>query len=185
MSDYTEEVEATEENTNPTSDAPEVESSLHISKENITYRTYGTFDDKGLPTDTAVRRQSADGKTWEALEAAGKTRLVENTFVWYTLLDEAGFAELILDPEQRLAIINKGLNSIQTAAANQTQADFDKDSNQYVTNEQTIDLRDVLNEPIQKRNLSPVQKMQGMIKSLSADQIALLMAQLQAQAAGV
>jgi hypothetical protein len=160
------------------------ESSLHISKENIIYRTYGSLDEKGLPVGTAVRRQSADGKVWEEMEKAGKTRLVENTFIWYTLLDEAGFGELVPDAEQRLAIINKGINALQTAAANQTQVDFDKEAGQYTTNDELIDLRDAINEPISKRGQSPLQKASNVIKSLSPEMQAQLLAQLMAQLNG-
>ena len=164
-----EEVEATEENTAPVADAPaESTSSANVTKENIVYRTYGSLDDKGQPIGTAVRRQSQDGSVWEQMEKDGKTRLVENTFIWYTLTNEEGFADLVPDADQRLAIINKGINALQTARANQTQADFDKEAGQYVTSDQIVDLIDVINEPISKRGQSPLQKALGTLKTLNA-----------------
>ncbi len=154
------------------------DSSVNISKENIIYRTYGLLDEKGLPTQTAVRRQSADGSVWEELEKAGKTRLVENTYIWYTLLNEEGFADLVPDADQRLAIINKGINALQTAAANQTQVDFDKEAGQYTTNDQTVDLIDAINTAISKRGQNPLQKALGNVKTLSAADKAAFMAAL-------
>ena len=145
------------------------DSSVNVTKENIIYRTYGLLDEKGLPTDTAVRRQSADGKVWEELEKAGKTRLVENTYIWYTLTNEEGFADLVPEADQRLAIINKGINALQTAAANQTQVEFDKEAGQYVTNDQIVDLIEAINAPISKRGQSPLQKALGSLKTLSAN----------------
>ena len=145
------------------------DSSVNVTKENIIYRTYGLLDEKGLPTDTAVRRQSADGKVWEELEKAGKTRLVENTYIWYTLTNEEGFADLVPEADQRFAIINKGINALQTAAANQTQVEFDKEAGQYVTNDQIVDLIEAINAPISKRGQSPLQKALGSLKTLSAN----------------
>lgn len=164
-------------------DTGAVSSSLHVTTENIDYRTYGKLDEKGEPKDTAVRKQSADGETWKALEESGLTKLVENTFIWYTLQAEEGFSELVPDADQRLAIINKGLTSIQTATANQTMGKWDKESASFVTNGETIDLREAINEPINKRNMSPVQKAAAQFKALSPDNKAQLMALLQAQLA--
>ena len=170
--DTPEEVEATEENTNPldanANATPESTSSANVTKENIIYRTYGSLDDKGQPVGTAVRRQSQDGSVWEQMEKDGKTRLVENTFIWYTLTNEEGFSDLVPDADQRLAIINKGINALQTARANQTQVDFDKEAGQYVTNDQIVDLIDAINEPISKRGQSPLQKALGTLKTLNA-----------------
>lgn len=164
-----EEAVATEENTNPEQNVPtESASSANVTKENIIYRTYGSLDDKGQPVGTAVRRQSQDGSVWEQMEKDGKTRLVENTFIWYTLTNEEGFADLVPDADQRLAIINKGINALQTARANQTQVDFDKEAGQYVTNDQVVDLIDAINEPISKRGQSPLQKALGTLKTLNA-----------------
>jgi hypothetical protein len=167
-----EEVEVTEENTNSAQNVPaenvENTSSANVTKENIIYRTYGTLDEKGQPVGAAVRRQSQDGAVWEQMEKDGKTRLCENTYIWYTLTNEEGFADLVPDMDQRLAIINKGINALQTARANQTQADFDKEAGQYVTNDQIVDLIDAINEPISKRGQSPLQKALGTLKTLNA-----------------
>ena len=57
---------------------------------------------------------------------------------------------------------------MQTARANQTQADFDKEAGQYVTNDQIVDLIDAINEPISKRGQSPLQKALGTLKTLNA-----------------
>ena len=164
-----EEVEILEENTAPIiSASTESTSSANVTKENIIYRTYGLLDEKGQPVGAAVRRQSQDGAVWEQMEKDGKTRLCENTYIWYTLTNEEGFTDLVPDADQRLAIINKGINALQTARANQTQADFDKEAGQYVTNDQIVDLIDAINEPISKRGQSPLQKALGTLKTLNA-----------------
>lgn len=159
------------------------QNSLHVTTENIDYRTYGSLNEKGEPDKEVVRRQSADGETWKELESKGLVKLVENTFTWYTLQSEDGFAELVPDAEQRVAIINKGLNAIQTATANQTMVKWDKESASYVTNGETIDLREAINEPINRRNMTPVQKVASQLKALSVDQRTQLMQMLQAQLA--
>lgn len=155
------------------------QNSLHVSTENVTYRTYGSYGEDGKIKSAKVRRQSSDGKVWEALERAGETNLAENTFVWYTLLDEEGFVALVPSPEQRLAILNKGLNAIQTAEANQTQAETNEDNTEYVTNGQTIDLHEAINEPINKRGLTTMQKLANQLSGCSIMEQLQLIAQLQ------
>ena len=152
---------------------------LHVSSESVSYRTYGSYGDDGKIKGAKVRRQSNDGKVWAALEEAKETNLAENSYVWYTLLDEAGFSELVPSPDQRLAIINKGLNALQTAYANQTQSETNEDNTEYVTNGQIIDLREAINEPINKRSQSPVQKLTNQFSALSTEQQLQLIAQLQ------
>ena len=99
-----EEVEILEENTAPIiSASTESTSSANVTKENIIYRTYGSLDEKGQPVGAAVRRQSQDGAVWEQMEKDGKTRLCENTYIWYTLTNEEGFTDLVPDAYQRLA----------------------------------------------------------------------------------
>ena len=173
------------------------ESSVHITTNSVTYRTYGVFDEKGQvkgvkTANPSVLSQTATGKNWDEAEKNGATRLNENAFKFYTLNDIAGFETLIPSPEQRLYIVQKGIDAVQTAAANAAQTEMkDKaskdDPDEFFYDGETIDLREALNTPPKRKNLSDEDKFMKAVGVLNPDKVlAMLEAykrQLEAQSA--
>ena len=144
------------------------DSSANVTTSLTTYRQYGKFDEqgqaKGIKTDKpAILSQTQSGKNWEGQEANGAVVLSENQFKFYTLTDESAFQTLVVDPTQRLYIIQKGLDATQSAAANKLMADVqDKtskdDPDVFVYNGDTVDLHEAINTPPQKKFLSDEEK---------------------------
>jgi hypothetical protein len=176
--------------------ATENTSSAHITTELVTYRTYGAFDANsqavGVKEDGApggkpsVQSQSNDGKNWAAAEKRGATVLTENAFKFYKLNDIQGLADLIPDPEQQLYIIQKGIDAVQTSAANKAQIEVEEkaskdDPDVFSNNGETIDLREALNTPPQRRNLTDEQKFIKAVGVLSPDKLLAMMENLKKQ----
>ena len=164
-----------------------------ISTTLVEYRTYGVVDAKGNfvgvdAKNPSVLSQTATGKNWEAAQKAGATALNTNQFKFYSLSDESALSTLVADPKQRLYIIQKGLDAIQTAAANRLQTELqekkDKDeADQYMYNDETIDLREAINRPPEKKNLTPMEKFERALGVIPQDQLAAFMAELQSKIA--
>jgi hypothetical protein len=200
MSDSVEVIDAVTADATST-EAPVASSTKNVSVETRTYRSYGVVvtDDKGKEVFKALgekdangvakilpspvyRQSTADGKAWKSAEDAGNLKLSENNFLFYTLENEEGFAELVPDAEQRLYILNKGLSALQTQKANQKQAELTEDETAFAYNDETIDLRDAVNESPKKKNLTGLQKISRDLDGLSeADRLKLmeLLAQMQ------
>jgi len=182
------------------------ESSAHISANLVTYRTYGAFDSQGLAMGVkkekvknpdgsfarnpdgsfvfdvvpdgkpAVQSETQTHKNWEGSEANGATILAENAFKFYTLSDLAGFDTLVPSDTQRLYIIQKGIDALQSAAANRIQTELQEkndksDPDVYVHNGETIDLREALNTPPQKKALTQEEKLERMIGVMEPDKM--------------
>lgn len=133
----------------------------NVSTSMVTYRTYGAVDATGKAVgvkkgkgkvaeefegNPAILSQTQTGKNWEAAEEKGATILNQNQFKFYTLSAESAFPTLVPDETQRLYIIQKGLDALQTAAANRLQTELQEkkakeDPDVYMYNEDTIDLR--------------------------------------------
>ena len=165
-----------------------------ISTTMVEYRTYGQVDAKGNfvgvgeAKNPSVLSQTATGKNWEAAQKAGATALNTNQFKFYSLSDESALETLVPDYKQRLYIIQKGLDAIQTAAANRLQTELqekkDKDeADQFMYNDETIDLREAINRPPEKKNLTPMEKFERALGVIPQDQLAAFMAELQAKIA--
>jgi hypothetical protein len=173
-------------------------SSANLTTELVTYRTYGAFDansqavgvkeDKTLGGKPSVQSQSNDGKNWQAAEARGATVLNENAYRFYKLNSIAGFHDLVPDAEQQVYIIQKGIDAIQTSAANRLQMELEEkkgkdDPDVFANNGETIDLREYINTPPQRRNLTDEQKFLKAVSVISPDKVAAMIAALQAQLA--
>jgi hypothetical protein len=171
-----------------------------ISTTTVEYRTYGAVDDKGafagtkkskegvvtLEGNPSVLSATATGKNWDNAEKNGATLLNKNEFKFYIISDEAALPSLVADAAQRLYIIQKGLDAIQTAAANRLQTDLvekkDKsEADAYMYNDDTIDLREAINRPPEKKNLSPEEKFSRAVSTIAPDVLAKLLADLQAK----
>jgi hypothetical protein len=171
-------------------------SSVGVTVETKAYRTYGVLDEKGNPSavkkdkdgvtktidEPIIAQQTADGKSWARFEEDGNTKLSENNFKFYTVETIDGFLELITDDTLRIYYINRGLTAVQTAKANQYQKEFDESTKEFVYSDETIDMRDLLNEAPKRAKLSDVQKVARDVSALAPEErdklIALLLAQL-------
>jgi hypothetical protein len=170
-------------------------SSANLTTEVVTYRTYGAFDansqatgvkeDGSLGGKPSVQSQSNDGKNWTAAEKRGAVVLNENAYRFYKLQNLEGFETLVPDSEQRLYIVQKGIDAIQTAAANRKQVELQEknskdDPDVFAYNNETIDLRDDINTPPQRRNLTDEQKFLKAIGTLEASKALKLLEQFKA-----
>jgi len=172
------------------------ESSANINTNLTTYRQYGEFDEKGQAKGKnspkpAILSQTQTGKNWEGQEKDGAVVLTENAFKFYTLTDESAFFTLVADATQRVYIIQKGLDAIQSAAANKLMAEVkDKTSkdepDEFVYNGDTIDLHEAINTPPQKKFLTDEEKFMRAISIMDPNKVAAMLEQfkrnLQAQA---
>ena len=178
----------------------ESESSAHLTTTHVTYRTYGAFDEKGqakgakkdkdgnliVEGTPSVLSQTQTGKNWEEAEKRGATILNQNQYKFYTLADLAGFDTLVPSAEQRLFIVQKGLDALQTAAANSYQTETkDKNSkddpDEFVYNEDTIDLREAINTPPKRKNLSDEEKFMKAVGGLNPDKLQSMLDMLKKQ----
>ncbi len=173
-------------------EAPSEQSSAHITTDSVKFRTYGAYDSEGKPvgvdadgkptaTKPSTSRETNDNKGWDAQEKKGATLLSENEYRWYNLLHEEGFADLVPDAEQRLYIIQKGLDQLQTAAVNAAQNEVDENTKQLLNNGITIDLREAINTPPSRRVLTDEQKFLKTINAIGKDKALSLLEALKAQ----
>ena len=184
------------------------DSSAHITGTLVTYRTYGAFDENGKAKNVkktkkkdsegneieevayeglpSVLSQTQTGKNWEEAEKRGATVLAENAHKFYTLVSLDGFETLIPDEAQRLYVVQKGMDAIQTAAANQAQMEFEEknskdDPDVFVNNGVTIDLREALNTPPKRKNLTDEEKFMKAVGALPQDKVKAMLAAFAAQ----
>jgi len=155
-----------------------------LSQEKVTYRGYAKFDEKGVITDFQAKGESAKNAAWDKLEKSGYTLLNSNEFVKYTVNSDEGFQLLIPELEQRLYIVQAGLNYLQNSKANgfmQERQEGAGNENSPKYNDQVIDLREAINEPPSKRALTNDQKLERLVKQmgLSPDEMSLMFAELQ------
>lgn len=157
-----------------------------LSTEKVTYRGFAKFNDKGEITETRAAAE-AQAKTpdgvpvnWQKLLDNGWTQLNENEFIRYTVKTESGFHMLVPSEEQRLYIIQSGLNYIQNAKANSAMVALKEGTTEPESNMETIDLREGINEPPSRRSLSDQQKLEKLLAglNLSKEQKAALLLSL-------
>jgi hypothetical protein len=178
------------------------DSSMHITTSPATYRTYGAFDADGKARGVKkTKKKDADGqefeevayeglpsvlaetatkKNWDEAEKRGATVLTENAYKFYSLSDLAGFDTLIPSAEQRLYIIQRGMDVIQNAAVAAFQTELEEknskdDPDVYSHNGETIDLRGSLNTP-RRKNLSDEEKFMKAVGSLPQEKVLAMLA---------
>jgi hypothetical protein len=159
-----------------------------LSTEKVTYRGFAKFDDKGKISEVNAKAESGqknekgEPKNWAIMTEKGYTQLNENEFVRYTVKSEEGFALLVPDEQQRLYIVQAGLNYIQNSKANGFMVELEEDGVTPSSNGKTIDLKEAINEPPSKRSLSPQEKLLKTINSmgLTKEQAIALFQQLAA-----
>lgn len=152
-----------------------------LSTEKSTYKAFVKFTDKGDVDTINVKAESANQENWKKLTAAGLTEWNTNEFIRYVVHTKAGFDLLVPSEEQQIYIIQAGLNYIQNAKANAIASEKDEtNENNPAHNQETIDLREYINKPPEKRSLTDQQKLERLVKSmgLSADEMQNMFAQL-------
>ena len=155
-----------------TATAAVIDSTGALSTEKNTYRKYvklGTSEKKVQAEAQAKDSKTGLSKNWQALEDAGYTVFSENEFVRYTVKSEDGFASLVPDEAQRVYIIQCGLNYLQNAKANgymdEVQENTPEPTPSY--NQETIDLREAINEPPTRKSLTDMEKLMKTLAALN------------------
>lgn len=152
-----------------------------LTTEKVTYRAYVKLTDKGEIDSLVAKAESANKSNWTKLEAAGNVQWSQNEFTRYIVQSDEGFKLLVPDEAQRLYIVQAGLNYVQNSKANAYMVERKEgDENSPAYNDQTIDLKEAINEPPSKRALTDQQKLERLVKSmgLSADQMNVMFAEL-------
>jgi len=151
-----------------------------LTTEKVTYRGYAKVNEKGELEGYQAKAEVANQVNWKKMEAAGNTLINTNEFTRYILKTMKGFELLVPSEEQRLYISQAGLNYIQNSKANGYMNDFAEDKITPVNNDQTIDLREGINDPPQKRALTDQEKLERLVKSmgLSAEDMQKMFADL-------
>jgi hypothetical protein len=162
-----------------------IETTGALTTEKFTSRKYvklGT-DDKGntIVTDTKIQTEAqakvTDPKSdkigmavnWAKLEEAGYTLFSENEFVRYTVKSVEGFQHLIPAEDQQVYIIQAGLNYIQNAKSNKLMDETIEGAPEPTpaSNQETIDLRESINEPPTRKLLTDMEKLQKLLSGLN------------------
>lgn len=151
-----------------------------LTTEKQTYRAYVSFETdangKTVIKEFTAKAETAkkDSKTglsenWQKLEDKGYTLLSENEFIKYTVKDETGFHALVPDTTQRTYIIQCGLNYIQNAKANAKMAELQDGTPEPTAayNQETIDLREAINEPPSRKSLTDLEKLERLLAGLN------------------
>lgn len=192
----------------PVSESSSSDSSAHITTTLTTYRSYGGFDENGKARNVKKSKvKNADGtetetlsyeglpsvlsetqtkKNWDEAEKRGATVLNENAYKFHTLVSLDGFETLVSSPEQRLYIIQKGIDALETAAANSYQGEFNEknskdDPDVYTYNGETIDLLEALNTPPKRQKLSDEDRFMRAAGALPKDKLKAMLAKYAAE----
>jgi hypothetical protein len=113
--------------------------------------------------------------------------LIEQTFGYMKPTSPAGFAVAIPDPDEQVIIFNAGLAQRFRSKATQLLKALDTEGNpEFQPVDGTFDMQAVLNEPLQRRNLSPTEKLERALVAagLPQDMIASFLQQAAAQNKG-
>lgn len=151
----------------------EVTPSLGIITNNETYRTYVKLDKDGkiIPKETIVVTAGKDNKTWNDLDKEkeqpnGYQLALEQTVREYKAGSWDAVKDLIPDEDERLVIFNSGLNakSDRKLKAELSRVD-DAGTNLALEPTELYDSIDLIQEPTQRRNLTPVEKATRQIRA--------------------
>jgi len=123
--------------------------------------------DPNKPELTIVK-QSKDGANFAALEKDGWVMVTENTFTTYEVTSLEGIKDLTPSEAQQVYIYNTGLRTIQTTKIAGIQKAFDKETNTFVNNNESFDLRDAINEPPGRKVTSPILQIKNDVLELAS-----------------
>jgi|SRR5215472_4273018 len=160
----------------------------NLTVEKVTYKGFAKWDEEGKIKAYNAKQESAKNEAWKNLEDAGYKLFNEIEFLKYIVHSEAGFTELVPDEEQRVYIIQAGLNYVQNAKASNVMSERADDNElQPKYNNTTFDLREKINEEPKKRVLTDFQKIERLLGTITASKdeksaiLAALMAKFQAE----
>ena len=146
--------------------ATDATSSVGIVTNNETYRVYVKLDKDGkiIPKETIVVTAGKENKTWNDLDkekeqSNGYQLALEQTVREYKAGSWDAIASLIPDEEERLTIFNSGLNSKSDRKIKSELSKLDDAGTNLATEPTDLyDTLDLIQEPTQRRNLTPVDK---------------------------
>lgn len=144
-----------------------------LSTEDKVYRSYAKLDENGVITvhKAQAGAQKVDATTgipvnWKKLEDAGLVNLNENKYTFYSVKSEDGAALLVPEASQRVYIFQRGLDAIQNAAAAFLSTELKEGTQDPLYNQETIDLKEYINEPPQRRSKSELDKLIALLTAM-------------------
>ena len=142
--------------------ATDATSSVGIITNNETYRVYVKLDNEGKIQlkETKVVTSGKENKTWNDLDAdKDYTLAIEQSVREYKAGSWDAIVSLIPDEDERLIIFNSGLNAKSDRKLKSVLTEVD-DAGTNLTFEPVslYDTLDLIQEPTQRRNLTPVDK---------------------------
>jgi hypothetical protein len=159
----------------------------------------GTFKiDKKSKTPYREFQAKSSEKAWAKLLEKGWTEFSENSIFRYTLKNEQGFADLV-EPAQRVRIQQAGINYQQSTKSNALAIAVKENTGTWKmaadggwtevvpaepeNNNTEFDMKELINQPPQKKKLSDYERVLRFIKSLGLpeDQFNLMVSRAQAQ----
>ena len=156
-----------------------------IKPENVTYSVFVKVDAEGkvLPKETVYTASEKQIEKYSAADS-GYSLAKTQTVRVYKAGTVEGFVELIGDNEEAVNIINRGVAQKTNQKISEFLTSFDETTQQFVNpqSDDVIDTRDMLQEPTQRRNLSPTDKAVRALKQIPGfdnDKIMAILAQLQ------
>lgn len=149
--------------------ATEATSSVGIITNNETYRVYVKLDSEGKiqTKETKVVTSGKDNKTWNDLDNDKEyTLAIEQSVREYKAGSWDALTSLIPDEDERLVIFNSGLNAKSDRKLKAILTEVD-DAGTNLTHEPVdlYDTIDLIQEPTQRRNLTPVEKATRQIRT--------------------
>ena len=162
---------------------------LAIKTENETYRVYVKVDADGkiLDKETRVVTAGKDNATWNELDKPenGYHQAFEQTVRIYKIGSLEGLQQVITDPEEQVAIINRGLTQKFNQKLNAKFREV-SDNGLELAFEPTAEATDTiewLNEETQRRRLDPIGKaikaLQVAFPNMTADQLRAMISSMQ------
>ncbi len=143
-------------------------------------------DANGNPKFKTVIRAASREKEIESARKAG-TILFEQSLSYDRAGTVSGILQIIKDEEEAVAIFNAGLKVKLNNKVKTLLEEVDEDGNPtFQPVEGSFDIRELLNEPAQRRNLSPLEKTRKTllaIPGVSPEMVDQMLANLRAQQA--
>lgn len=122
--------------------------------------------------ETAEGPQKGMAVNWAKLEKEGYSVFNENEFIKYNVKSKAGAELLVPDETQFVYIFQSGLNYLQNNKINRLMNEMVENSPEPTPtySNETIDLRDYINEPPVRKTTTPLEKIQKQIAALGLNQ---------------
>jgi hypothetical protein len=154
---------------------------LALTAENVPDGTDATGAEKHKTVFDVLTKQK------EIDEAKAKNIvIIEQTFGYTKPVTVAGFSQLGIDDDELVVIFNAGLKQRASSKSAQLLKALDDEGNpEFQPVEGTFDMQEEINKPLQRRNLSPMDKLvkslSGVVPGITPEQVAAFLASVQAQ----